>query len=134
MMFKPDDTVYLYNLTSTYLEGQSSRNPHIKRGYARNKRTDFSQVLLGLVLDRDSFPKTHEVFALSLQDGSRVDEMPDVLERCTGKKRGGTFIVSCGIACDENFKQIQGRGLHSIVVTRQPKTNEWLDGLDKEED
>ena len=57
-----DDTVYLYDLTSSYFEGLAKRNPQAKRGYSRDKRPDCKQVVVGLVLDRDGFPKAHEVF------------------------------------------------------------------------
>src|SRR6266699_2438666 len=38
-LFNLDDTVYLYDLTSTYFEGQATANPQAKRGYSRDKRT-----------------------------------------------------------------------------------------------
>ena len=50
-LFSLDDTVYLYDLTSTYFEGQVRRNPQAKRGYSRDKRPDCKQVVVGLVLD-----------------------------------------------------------------------------------
>jgi len=56
-LFHLDDTLYLYDLTSTYFEGQAESNPQAKRGYSRDKRPDCKQVLVGLVLDRDGFPK-----------------------------------------------------------------------------
>ena len=52
-LFNLDDTLYLYDLTSTYFEGQAKQNPQAKRGYARDKRPDCKQVVVGLVLDRD---------------------------------------------------------------------------------
>ena len=60
-LFHLDDTLYLYDLTSTYFEGQAASNPQAQRGYSRDKRPDCKQVLVGLVLDRDGFPKAHEV-------------------------------------------------------------------------
>ena len=50
-LFNLDDTVYLYDLTSTYFEGQAKANPQAKRGYSRDKRGDCKQVVVGLVLD-----------------------------------------------------------------------------------
>src|SRR5208337_266638 len=60
-LFNLDDTLYLYDLTSTYFEGEALGNPSAKRGYSRDKRGDAKQVLVGLVLDRDGFPKAHEI-------------------------------------------------------------------------
>ena len=56
-LFNLDDTIYLYDLTSTYFEGQCPRNPQAKRGYSRDHRPDCKQVVMGLVLDRDGSPR-----------------------------------------------------------------------------
>lgn len=133
-LFNLDDTVYLYDLTSTYFEGLAKRNPLAKRGYSRDKRPDCKQVVVGLVLDRDGFPKAHEVFDGNVQDRSTVDEMLTVLERRTGKKPGSTVIVDRGMAYEENLKQIRGRGHHYIVAGRQPERNQWLDEIEGAED
>ncbi len=133
-LFNLDDTVYLYDLTSTYFEGLAEGNPQAKRGYSRDKRPDCKQVVVGLVLDRDGFPKAHEVFDGNVQDRATVDEMLTVLERRTGKKPGSTVIVDRGMAYEENLKQIRGRGHHYIVAGRQPERNQWLEELEREED
>ena len=67
-LFQLDPTVYLYDLTSTYFEGQAKRNPKAKRGYSRDKRPDCKQVVVGLVIGREGFPIAHEVFEGNMQD------------------------------------------------------------------
>ena len=103
-LFNLDDTVYLYDLTSTYFEGQAEANPQAKRGYSRDKRPDCKQVLVGLVLDRDGFPKAHEIFEGNRQDRSTVEEMLEILEKRTGKKPGSTVVVDRGMAYEENLE------------------------------
>ena len=129
-LFNLDDTLYLYDLTSTYFEGQAQANPQAKRGYSRDQRPDCKQVLVGLVLDRDGFPKAHEVFDGNRQDRSSVDTMLEALEKRTGKKPGATVIVDRGMAYDENLERIQKRGLHYLVAGLQPERNQWLDELE----
>ena len=85
-LFNLEDLVYLYDLTSTYFEGQAAINPQAKRGYSRDRRPDCKQVLVGLVLDREGFPKAHETFEGNRQDRSTVEEMLQVLEKRTGKR------------------------------------------------
>lgn len=133
-LFNLDDTVYLYDLTSTYFEGQALLNQQAKRGYSRDQRPDCKQVVVGLVLDRDGFPKAHEVFDGNVQDRATVDQMLDVLEKRTGKKAGGTVMVDRGMAYDENLEQIRKRGLHYLVAGLQSERNAGLDELEKEED
>src|SRR5438128_9022734 len=131
-LFNLDDTVYLYDLTSTYFEGQAKANPQAKRGYSRDKRGDCKQVVVGLVLDRDGFSKAHEVFDGNIQDRSSVNAMLDALEKRTGKKPGATVIVDRGMAYDENLEQIQKRGLHYLVAGFQPERNQWLEELEND--
>jgi transposase len=132
-LFNLDDTIYLYDLTSTYFEGQAKGNPQAKLGYSRDKRSDCKQVVVGLVLDRDGFPKAHEVFDGNVQDRGTVGHMLDILEKRTGKKAGSTVIVDRGMAYKENLAEIRKREYHYIVAGRQPERSEWLDELEKDE-
>ena len=132
-LFNLDDTLYLYDLTSTYFEGQAASNPQAKRGYSRDKRGDCKQVVVGLVLDRDGFPKAHEVFDGNRQDRTTVGEMLDALEKRVGRRPGSTVVVDRGMAYEENLAEIRSRGLHYIVAGRQPERNAWLEEFEQEE-
>jgi len=129
-LFNLDDSVFLYDLTSTYFEGQAEANPQAKRGYSRDKRPDCNQVVVGLVLDRDGFPKAHEVFDGNLQDRGSLKTMLDALEKRMGKKPGATVIVDRGMAYDENLEEIHNHGLHYLVAARQTERSQWLDQLE----
>ncbi len=132
-LFNLDDTIYLYDLTSTYFEGQATANPQAKRGYSRDKRPDCKQVVVGLVLDREGFPKAHEIFDGNTQDRRSLDQMLDALEKRTGKKLGATVIVDRGMAFEENLEQIRKRKLHYLVAGRQSERNQWLEELENDE-
>lgn len=133
-LFNLEETVYLYDLTSTYFEGQAEANPQAKRGYSRDKRPDCKQVVVGLVLNRDGFPQAHEVFDGNVQDRATVDQMLVALEKRTGQKVGSTVVVDRGMAYEENLEQIRRRGYHYLVAGRQSERNEWLDDLEREDD
>lgn len=133
-LFNLDETLYLYDLTSTYFEGQAEANPQAKRGYSRDKRPDCKQVVVGVVLDRDGFPKAHEIFEGNRQDRSTVEEMLEILEKRTGRRPGSTVVVDRGMAYEENLKQIRARDLHYIVAGRQQERNEWLDDFEQQGD
>jgi len=132
-LFQLDDTLYLYDLTSTYFEGQAESNPQAKRGYSRDKRPDCKQVLVGLVLDGDGFPKAHEVWEGNRQDRSTVKEMLASLEKRTGKQAGSTVVVDRGMAYEENLEQIRASGHHYLVASRQPERNSWLAEFESED-
>jgi transposase len=131
-LFNLDDTYYLYDLTSTYFEGQCLLNPKAQRGYSRDQRPDCKQVVVGLVLDRDGFPKAHEVFAGNCQDRASLDHMLSQLEQRSGRHGGATVIVDRGMAYEENLAQIRARGHHYLVASRQSERQAWFDELEDE--
>ena len=132
-LFNLDDTYYFYDLTSTYFEGQCKNNPKAQRGYSRDQRPDCKQVVVGLVLDRDGFPKAHEVFEGNRQDRASLEEMLDVLEKRSGRCGGATVIVDRGMAYEDNLGQIKARGHHYLVASRQSERQDWFDELEEEE-
>jgi transposase len=125
-LFNLDDTIYLYDLTSTYFEGQCPGNPQARRGYSRDHRPDCKQVVIGLVLDREGFPKAHEVFDGNRQDRTTLDTMLQTLEQRTGRHGGATVVVDRGMAFAENLAQIRARGHHYIVAGRPAERHEHL--------
>ncbi len=133
-LFNLDATLYLYDVTSTYFEGQAERNPQAKRGYSRDKRPDCKQVLVGLVLDRDGFPQAHEVFEGNRQDRQTVAPMLDALGQRTGLQPGATVVVDRGMAFPENLAAIRAHGLHYLVAGRQPERTPWLAEFEAHDD
>ncbi len=125
-LFNLDQTVMLYDLTSTYFEGQALANPKAKRGYSRDKRPDCKQVVVALVVNRDGFPLAHEIFEGSRQDRKSLQDMLEVLDNRVGLQPGQTVVVDRGMAFDENLEQIRSRGLHYLVASRQSERDQWL--------
>jgi transposase len=132
-LFQLDPTVYLYDLTSTYFEGQAARNPKAKRGYSRDHRPDCQQVVVGLVIGREGFPIAHEVFAGNTQDRTTLGRMLDLLTDRVGLAEGSTVVVDRGLAYPENLREIRDRKLHYVVAARQPERDRWLDDFEDEE-
>jgi transposase len=126
-LFQLDSTVYLYDLTSTYFEGQANRNPKAKRGYSRDKRPDCKQVVVGLVISREGFPIAHEVFDGNTQDRKTLGRILDLLKTRVGMPEGSTVVVDRGMAYAENLAEIQKRKHHYVIAGRQPERDEWLD-------
>jgi hypothetical protein len=131
-LFTLDDTLYLYDLTSTYFEGQCPHNPQAKRGYSRDHRPDCKQVVVGLVLDRDGFPKAHEVFDGNRQDRATVEDMLTALEQRTGRRGGATVVIDRGMAFADNLAQIRAHGHHYLVAGRPAERHPHLDAFEEE--
>jgi len=125
-LFNLDPTIFFYDLTSTYFEGQALANPKARRGYSRDKRPDCKQVVVGLAVGREGFPLAHEVYAGNTQDRQTLPSMLDSLEKRVGPTKGATVVVDRGMAYAENLAEIRRRDLHYVVAARQPeRTNGW---------
>ncbi len=55
-LFHADFEVLLYDLTSTYFEGDMDECEMAKRGYSRDSRPDCAQVVIALIVTPDGFP------------------------------------------------------------------------------
>ena len=75
----------LYDVTSTYFEGQCKSNPLAQRGYSRDKRPDCKQVCIALVVSRCGMPLGYEVFAGNRNDVKTWQEMVTTMEARYGK-------------------------------------------------
>ncbi|MBV8132923.1 MAG: IS1634 family transposase, partial [Alphaproteobacteria bacterium] len=125
-LFNLDRTIYLYDLTSTYFEGQAAANGKAQRGYSRDHRPDCKQVVIGLVVGCDGFPIAHEVFAGNTRDHKTLAVVLDLLKERVGLPEGSTVVVDRGMAFDENLAEIKARKLHYLVASRQPERSRWL--------
>ncbi len=125
-LFNIDATIYLYDLTSTYFEGLAAKNGKAKRGYSRDHRPDCKQVVVGLVVNRDGFPITHEIFAGNTQDRSTLPAMLNRLDERIGLKEGATVVLDRGMAYEENIAELKTRKLKYVVASRQPERDRWL--------
>jgi transposase len=125
-LFNLDQTIYLYDLTSTYFEGLCAENPKAKLGHSRDHRPDCKQLVVGLVLNRDGFAIAHEIFAGNTRDHLTLGTMIDRLRQRVELKEGATVVVDRGMAFDSNLAEVKARKLHYIVASRQPERDRWL--------
>ena len=75
-LFHINYDILLYDVTSSYFEGEGSRNPQAQRGYSRDSRPDCKQVCIGLVVTKERIPLGYEVF-----EGNRHDSIPTSRDR-----------------------------------------------------
>lgn len=125
-LFGLDQTVFLYDVTSTYFEGRALGNAKARRGYSRDHRGDCKQVLVGLAVNRDGFPLAHEVFAGNRHDSTTLEEMLTALDRRVGLRPEQTVVVDRGMAGQDNVEQIRARGLHYLVAEPYAERKDWV--------
>ena len=84
-LFDLEYDLLLYDVTSTYFEGQCAGNRLAKRGYSRDSRPDCLQVCIGLVVTDDGIPLGYEVFAGNRNDATTVEEIVEAMEKKYGR-------------------------------------------------
>jgi transposase len=84
-LFSLQYDLLLYDVTSTYFEGEAKGNPLAQRGYSRDHRPDCKQVCIGLVVSRCGMPLGYEVFAGNRNDVTTVEEIVETMERRYGR-------------------------------------------------
>jgi transposase len=125
-LFNLGNTILLYDLTSTYFEGKAERIPKAKRGYSRDHRPDCKQVVVGLVIGREGFPRAHEIFEGNTQDRNTLAAMLALLKKRVGLAEGATIVVDRGMAYEENIAELRRRNLHYVVAARQKERDRYL--------
>ncbi len=106
----------LYDVTSTYFEGQAARNPQAQRGYSRDHRPDGKQVCIGLVVTPEGLPLAYEVFDGNRSDVTTVEEIVELMERKYGRAER-IWAMDRGMVSEENLDYLRGRGALYIVGT-----------------
>jgi hypothetical protein len=84
-LFPLDYDLLLYDVTSTYFEGEASRNDLAQRGYSRDHRPDCKQVNIALVVSRCGMPVGYEVFAGNRHDSKTVEQVVEHVEKIYGR-------------------------------------------------
>ena len=106
----------LYDLTSTYFEGDVDAVPKARRGYSRDHRPDCKQLVLALIVTPEGFPLTYEVFPGNRLDRTTLAEILDTIEKQFGKARR-LWVFDRGIVSDDNLQLLRERGAHYLVGT-----------------
>ena len=123
-LFALDNEVLLYDVTSTYFEGEALANAQAQRGYSRDHRPDCKQVCIALVVTFDGFPLGYEVFAGNTHDSTTVRTIVATMEARHGTV-GKVWIMDRGMASAENIDWLRESGRRYIVGTPKSELRKW---------
>lgn len=115
-LFDLDYDLLLYDITSTYFEGQAEGNPQAQRGYSRDHRPDCKQVNIALVVSRCGMPLGYEVFAGNRHDATTLEEMVAHIEQLYGRV-GRVWIMDRGLASEKNVQFLRAGTRRYILGT-----------------
>ena len=131
-LFAADFEVLLYDLTSTYFEGEMEENPKARRGYSRDSRPDCLQVVIGLVITPDGFPLAYEVMDGNTSEHRTLKPFLERIEQTYGKARR-VWVMDRGIPTEATLSWMRepGRDMYYLVGTPKGRINKhekkWLD-------
>jgi transposase len=131
-LFHADFEVLLYDLTSTYFEGEMEENPKAKHGYSRDGRPDCLQVVIALVITPDGFPLAYEVMDGNTSDRTTLRGFLDQIENSYGQAKR-MWIMDRGIPSEAILAEMRNpaRPMSYLVGTGKGKIKQyekkWLD-------
>ena len=116
VLFAPPHELLIYDVTSTYFEGECAANPLAKRGHSRDHRRDCLQVCIGLVVTEEGLPLGYEVFEGNRHDSKTLATIIDAMEKKYGRSQR-IWVLDRGIVSEANLELLRSRGGRYIVGT-----------------
>jgi transposase len=126
-LFDLDYELLLYDVTSTYFEGQARKNPQARHGYSRDKRPDCKQICIGLVVTTEGFPLGYEVFDGNRNDVTTVEDIVEHMEAKYGRA-SRIWVLDRGMVNEDNLEFIRERDGYYVVGT--PRS--WMKRYEQE--
>jgi hypothetical protein len=123
-LFALDYELLLYDVTSTYFEGQAAANPLAHRGYSRDHRPDCKQVCIALVVTREGMPLGYEVFAGNRTDVTTVEEIVGTMEARYGLAQR-IWVMDRGMTSEENLAWLRASGRRYLLGTPKSELRKW---------
>jgi transposase len=131
-LFDAQFEVLLYDLTSTYVEGEAEQNPKAKRGYSRDGRPDCKQVVVALVITPEGFPLAYEVMDGNTSDKTTLRGFLKKIEGLYGKARR-VWLMDRGIPTEAVLAEMRAseQEMYYLVGTPRGRVSKyekhWLD-------
>jgi transposase len=105
-LFDAEFDLLLYDLTSTYVEGEAEQNPKARYGYSRDKRPDCKQVVIALIVTPAGLPLAYEVMAGNTSEKTTLRGFLDSIENQYGKARR-VWLMDRGIPTEALLQEIR---------------------------
>jgi transposase len=131
-LFDAQFDVLLYDLTSTYVEGEAELNPKAKRGYSRDGRPDCKQVIVALVITPQGFPLAYEVMDGNTSDKTTLRGFLKKIEGLYGQARR-VWLMDRGIPTEAVLAEMRDPQREMFYLVGTPRARvakyekQWLD-------
>lgn len=122
VLFPCSTTLFLYDLTNTYFEGQARKNTLAKRGHSKEKRSDRPLVTLALLVDSKGFPVFSQIYRGNQSEPETLATVISRLEKDFGEFLPlfrPTIVMDKGIATSGNIRLIREKLFPYVIVERR---------------
>ena len=123
-LFSLEYDLLLYDVTSTFFEGEALQNPLAQRGYSRDQRPDCKQVCIALVVTRDGMPLGYEVFAGNRTDVTTVEEIVSTMEARHGRAER-IWVMDRGMCSEDNIAWFHQTKRRYLVGAPKSELKKW---------
>jgi len=115
-MFNIKYNLLLYDVTSTYFEGEAKKNSQARHGYSRDHRPDCKQVCIALVVTKEGIPLGYELFDGNTKDQTTVKEIILKMENRYGTA-DRIWVMDRGMISTKNIEFLKTNGRKYIIGT-----------------
>jgi transposase len=125
-LFQTEFDLLLYDLTSTYVEGEAKQNPKAKYGYSRDGRPDCKQVVIALVITPGGLPLAYEVMDGNTSDKSTLSAFLNEIESLYGQARR-VWLMDRGIPTEAVLREMRASRQETfyLVGTSRAKVKQY---------
>ena len=127
-MFALEYDLLLYDVTSTYFEGECEGNGQARHGYSRDRRSDCKQVCIALVVSREGMPLGYELFAGNRGDVTTVKEIVEKIEAQYGQA-DRIWVMDRGMVSEKNLAFLRSGGRRYIVGAARGQLGQFREQL-----
>ena len=113
--------IILYDITSSYFEGEYEDSDFVKRGYNRDKKRGKKQITIGLICTKNGCPVAVEVFAGNTTDSTTVVDKIDEIKTKYGISNF-VFVGDRGMLTQKNLDAT--KDVPSITALKRAKIRE----------
>jgi transposase len=117
-LFNQDLDLVFYDLTTLYFESANAIDGDLRRfGYSKEHRSDCTQVVLGLLVDKDGIPVGYQLFP---GNTGETKTLAPILEKLKTKYhiQNVVMVADRGLISQDNLEELRGSGMGFIIGKR----------------
>jgi len=129
-IFRTSSTLFLYDLTNTYFEGEAKKNNAARRTKSKDRRGNCPLICLALLVDTRGYPIFSQIYSGNQSEPLTLGHVLDRLEedgQGTLLPAKPTIVAEAGIAAKDNISLLKERGFPYMVIKRRDTEEDYLE-------